>query len=410
MNTDPQAPAPSVFDRWQSLYLGLYMSVVGYAVLAGIPVISTAWSSRLGFSETEVGRVAGADLGGLSVGAVLAAFLVARMNRRTIVLLSVIIAVAANVACTRFVGYSETLALRFIAGIGSGLFTGVAVATLGGRSHPARAYNGLLFVFAFVQAAELYVLPRLSMNGIYLAFAASYLLVLPLLGWLPARSDPPPQSAGAATPEETPPPRSIDVPRAVPWLFLGAMALTYVNIGAYWTYIELATARSALDAGWVSSVLVWVSFFAVLGCLVATLISDRVGMGRPLLVTLVLQAVAVGILINDISAPAFLISVYGFNFLWIFVDVYQMGSVASVDQSGRYASLMPAAQGLGQIVGPNLAASMLAFGTGYGSVFLLCSLASLLAFAVYALAYWRLRGVVSNVLGPSTPAAGRGAP
>ncbi len=64
------------------------------------------------------------------------------------------------------------------------------------------------------------------------------------------------------------------------------------------------------------------------------------------------------------------------------------------DHRGAFAALMPGAQGLGQIVGPNVAASLLAFGSGYSSVFVLCAAASLLAFAVYAVAYRNLRGVV----------------
>ena len=58
------------------------MTLVGYGVLVGIPVISTAWVELLGFSEIEVGRVAGADLGGLSVGAVLTALFMGHTNRR----------------------------------------------------------------------------------------------------------------------------------------------------------------------------------------------------------------------------------------------------------------------------------------------------------------------------------------
>ena len=56
------------FDHWRALVVGLYMALVGYAVLAGIPVICTAWTELLGFNETQVGRVAGADLGGLAAG------------------------------------------------------------------------------------------------------------------------------------------------------------------------------------------------------------------------------------------------------------------------------------------------------------------------------------------------------
>ncbi|MGB2239200.1 MAG: hypothetical protein ACPH09_08365, partial [Pseudomonadales bacterium] len=67
------------FDQTRTLLVSLYMTLVGYGVLVGIPVISTAWVTLLGFSEVEVGRVAGADLGGLSAGAVLAAILIAQM-------------------------------------------------------------------------------------------------------------------------------------------------------------------------------------------------------------------------------------------------------------------------------------------------------------------------------------------
>ncbi len=55
------------FDSWKSIVISLYMTLIGYGVLVGIPVISTAWVTLLGFSEVEVGRVAGADLGGLSI-------------------------------------------------------------------------------------------------------------------------------------------------------------------------------------------------------------------------------------------------------------------------------------------------------------------------------------------------------
>jgi hypothetical protein len=51
----------TVFDGWRSLSLAVYMALVGYGVLVGIPVISTAWVNLLGFSAVEVGRVAGAD-------------------------------------------------------------------------------------------------------------------------------------------------------------------------------------------------------------------------------------------------------------------------------------------------------------------------------------------------------------
>lgn len=383
----------TVFDGWRSISISLYMTLVGYGVLVGIPVISTAWVNLLGFSEVEVGRVAGADLGGLSIGAVLTAILIAKVDRRLLVIIATAIAITANGLCTVMVDYDQVLWLRLMSGIGSGMYTAVAVATLGASSKPARAYNMMLFAFAFSQALELHILPQLTMNGIYYLFIGCFAVGLAGLNWIPPR----------------PVQRSLDieidvaeqsgqhhvehqhVPAYVPWLCLSAIVVTYINIGAYWTYIELAGADSAADPVWVGKVLVWSSFFSIVGCLFATLVSNRFGLARPLLITLVIHAVVVGMLASGINNTNIIVSLFMFNFLWIFIDVYQMSTVANVDHSGRFAALMPGAQGLGQIIGPNLAATLLGRGLGYSAVFIMCACAALTGMMIYAFMYVRLR-------------------
>lgn len=375
------------------------MTLVGYAVLVGVPVISTAWVEMLGFTESQVGRVAGADLGGLSLGAVIASLFVARMNRRLLVLISVAIVIASNGLCMVFIDYETVLWLRVGAGVGSGIYTAVAVATLGASSKPARAFNLMLFAFAFSQALEMQVLPMLSMNGIYLVFIACYLVGLPFLHWVPPRPLVKPGQLEKAEEEdaqgrESGSPR---VPAYIPWLVLAAIFFTYINIGSYWTYIELATIDAGLDGQYVGRLLVWTSFFSLVGCAVATVISNRFGLARPLLIALFSMAMVVGMLsfgINDINI---LISMFSFNLLWIFVDVYQMSTVANVDPRGSFASLMPGAQGLGQIVGPNLAASMLGAGMGYSAVFVMCAVAAIVGLLIYAAMYLWLRRTIPSL-------------
>ena len=45
------------FDSWKSLSISLYMTLAGYAVLVGVPVISTAWVNLLGFSEVQLSLI-----------------------------------------------------------------------------------------------------------------------------------------------------------------------------------------------------------------------------------------------------------------------------------------------------------------------------------------------------------------
>lgn len=378
-------PARTAFDNWRVLTLALYMTLVGYGVMVGIPVISTAWVELLGFSEEQVGRVAGADLGGLALGSVLSSLVMARWNRRWLAFLGLVLAVLANGLCTVFVEYEQVLWLRVLSGLGGGIYTAVAVTTLGGSSRPARAYNLMLFAFAFSQAAEMQFLPMLSMNGIYWVFIVAFLLSAPFLRLLPAY--PLSRSEDAIAQELLRP----AVPAFLPWLCLAAIFFTYINIGTYWTYIELASLNAGIDGDWVGRVLVIVSFGSMLGCLIAILISNRWGLARPLLVTLLIMAAIVFILGLEINYVHLVISLGMFNLLWIFIDVYQMGTVAVIDRRGSFAALMPGAQGLGQIVGPNLAASMLGAGMGYSVVFFMCAAAAVIGMLIYLVMYLWLR-------------------
>jgi MFS family permease len=373
-------------DDWRSLAVALYMVLIGYGVLVGIPVISTAWVTKLGFTEVEVGRVAGMDLGGLSAGAIVTAWIINRINRKILVFIGIIIAVVANGMCLKYVDYDTVLWLRFLAGFGSGMYTAVAVAIFGMSIRPALAYNLMLFSFAFSQALEMRILPQLSMNGIYWVFIGCFLATIPFLKWIKSY----PKTRAVEERSDT---NNSNARYALflPWVCLFAIFLTYINIGAYWTYIELAALDSNINPNLVSEVLVWASLCSLLGCLIATLLSNRFGLLRPLLIALFTMAMGVGMLAFGINEPRFLMSVFTFNLLWIFTDVYQMGSLANFDNGGHYAAYLPAAQGLGQIVGPNLAASLLGLSLGYQSVFIMCWCAAMMAMLIYWILYRYLR-------------------
>lgn len=397
--TTPHAtlqPVQTPFDNWRSIAVSLYMTLVGYGVLVAIPVISSARVALLGFTEEQAGRLSSADLGGLAAGAAIGSLFMATANRRLLVLAGAMLTISANALCIWHQHYEPTLYLRILAGVGSGIYTSVAVANLGASSNPARAYNLMLFAFAFSQALELQMLPKLTMDGIYAVFIAGYLLGLLVLHWIPVRSYAErldvsidiENGGGQHHPEHR------HVPAYLVWLCLAAMCLTYVNIGAYWTYIELAAHSAQVAGEFVNRLLVWGSLASVLGCLLATLISNRLGLARPLLMALLLMALAVGGLGFGIDTLKLAASLLSFNLLWIFIDVYQMAFIANADHSGTFSSLIPTAQGVGQIVGPNIAASLLADTAGYDRVFLVCALFAVLGLLTYLGVYLRLKSII----------------
>ena len=356
------------------------MALVGYSVMVSVPVLSTAWVGMLGFTEEQVGRVAGADLGGFSFGAILASVLVARVNRRFLVLAGLILSICANALCIVFVDYEQVLWLRVAAGFGSGIFTAIAVVSLGGTTKPVHAFNLLLFAFAFSTALELHTLPRLTMNGIYLFFIGLNVMCIMFLHWVPTR--PLTDEELARQEEAAEDVEDWHVPKILPIICLVAVCFTYINIGGYYTYIELAAFADGVTQDWTGPVLTWSSIFAIVGCVIA-LLCTRFGLFKPLFVSLVAMAACVFMLSSGITNINFMVSLFSFMTLWTFVDVYQSAMLAHMDRRGSLVALLPSVQGFGQFIGPNVSASVLGLGFGYGTMFMVSGSMALVALFIY---------------------------
>ncbi len=368
------------FDARGPFLLSLFMTLVGYSVLVALPAINGAWVDQLGFTDVQVNRVASADLLGLFIGAVLTSLLIRTWNRQRLTYLGIALAIAANGLCTQYVDYQMTLLLRFVAGLGAGFYTAVAVAGLGAHSKPREAFNWMLLAFAVSQFLELQLIPHLTMNGIYVFFIATYVVTLPFVRLIPRSAPPAPASEPVATGQR---------PSLLAWVGIGAIVIAYVNIGAYWSNIELAAEAAGLDGDWAAQVIAWCVLLSFGGCFTAMWILKKFDYDRPLLLTFSLMVLAVGLLAVEFTAALFVLSVAMFNFLWIFIDVYQMGGVSVADRSGSAAAFIPGAQGLGQTAGPFAASVMLDLGWGFDGVFVLCALASATALLVYTLIYLR---------------------
>jgi hypothetical protein len=137
----------------------------------------------------------------------------------------------------------------------------------------------------------------------------------------------------------------------MPVICFFAVCFTYINIGGYYTYIELAAHVDGIAEDWIGPLLTWSSIFAIVGCVLAYLCT-RFGLFKPLLVSLLAMAAIVIMLSNGITNINILVSLFAFMTLWTFVDVYQSAMLSHMDRSGSLDALLPSVQGFGQFVGP----------------------------------------------------------
>ena len=90
----------------------------------------------------------------------------------------------------------------------------------------------------------------MSMAGIYVFFIATYAVTLPFVRLMPSHD-----AAVSAREEPKPPGRRSDDGMA--WVDILAIVVAYINIGAYWSNIELAAEASGLDGAWAGQVISW---------------------------------------------------------------------------------------------------------------------------------------------------------
>lgn len=368
--------------------------------MVAVPVLSTALVVKEGFTDVQVGRIWGNDMLGLSIGSVLAAFLVARVNRRYLVVAGIILIGGANALCIRFGNYEAMLGLRIFAGIGSGIFTSVAVTTLGGTTNTVRAFNIQLFAFAFSQAIELRLIPHLTMNQVYWLFIGMPVVCGLFLKWLPAR----PLSAEKLGQQEVGEDH-IDnwhVPKFIPVLCLVAFCITYINFGGYYNYIDLAAIESGITEEFMASSWTIVSFLGLVGCVIAFLCT-RFGLYKPLFVGLITMAVVVALPSTGFTNTTVFVSLFGVMALWTFGDVFQSGMISHMDRSGSMVALVPAVQGLGQFIGTWIASKVLENELGYGVLFVVSSCMPLIAMLLYVgiFLYTRKQQATSSETAPS---------
>jgi len=168
----------------------------------------------------------------------------------------------------------------------------------------------------------------------------------------------------------------------MPVLCLIAVCFTYINIGGYYTYIELAAHADGIAEDWVGPLLTWSSIFAIVGCVIAYFCT-RFGLFKPLLISLLAMAAIVIMLARGITDINILVSLFAFMTLWTLVDVYQSAMLSHMDRRGNMVALLPSVQGFGQFIGPNIAASIVGAGLGYGTMFVVSGSMALVAMVIY---------------------------
>ncbi len=390
----------NVFDQPAAIFAAVVLGFAGTGVAMGLPLLVGSMAESLGFSNQQLGWLASSDMGGLFVGSVLTSFLVTRINRRFLAAAGLFLVILGNFISTQSPDLLPLMLSRFCAGIGAGVCYSTCTASLAGSHNSARTFSILLFVLVVMNAFIFYIFPiidgKWGVNGLfifYLLEAVPILLVLPLLPrYCHEETDEVVIESETGSPETC-----LHIPEILPRLCLAAVFSFYILVGAYWAFIERAGVAVNISTDFISGTLTWGQIFSISGTVLAVWLARRFGQSKPLLFALMIMVLTMLILAWRVDNITFVFSVFSFSFFWIFIDVFQLGTLSNIDHSGRYAALVPACQGVAQAMAPSMAGMLLAYQLGYSAVMVMCALAAALALCIYIYVYRELLQVAPEI-------------
>lgn len=337
---------------------------VGPAAMMVMPMIVGVYVDELGFSGRQAGLLASVEATGMFMASLLGMVWVRTLNWRLAAMLGLGCAVAGNLLAAGVHEITPMLACRTLASLGAGTAFAAAAASLAEQRRPETAFGiGLAvqtLLTTMMMALSAGIIEWQGIAGIFRMLALLAFVVALPVGWLPVRS-----AKSAPAGEPAPRPGSTDGASIVAGL-IGTM-LFYAGALGFWVYLERIGHAAGHSNALIGTILAWSLAAGVLGGIGPVWISGRVGIARPILLTVLILMATVLMAVGKVTLPVFALSAIVFGALWVFATAYQAALIATLDRYGRYVVLVPAAQGAGAMIGP-AAASLLIHGDEYLAV------------------------------------------
>ena len=177
------------FDLLGRLIYVNALFIVGTLGTLITPAILESWAA-LQWSQSQLGLVAALELVALASGSLSGLYWQRRWPWRQVALVSLVLAIVANLACVIQHGFVIVCIARGAAGLAGGFLCAIYSAFLANTKSPGKVIAVTNFIMIGIEALFLFcaatVFQRLGSNGLFILMTALSAILLPLLGFLPS--------------------------------------------------------------------------------------------------------------------------------------------------------------------------------------------------------------------------------
>lgn len=333
----------------------IWTGVVSVYTTVVLPLLVGAVVAGFKIAPAHAGLAASAEMGGIAAGTLLAGFVIARIDRRRLVIASALVVAGANLVSLLPSSFELLLPLRVVSGLGSGGLLAAMAAAVAGTRNPDRNF-GIFVAAAFLLSSLSFgiltgIVARTGAGALFGTLTAlnlSVLLAAPLF----------PRSAPEVTADSEP--EAVHAIATIPVVAaLGGILTFYLGVGSVWPVMGGIGSALGIAPTQIGQTLASASIAALIGAMAAAALAVRLGRTRPLLGGLAI-VVASQAWLAVAGTRAFAVAPLLFLLSWNFSVPYMMGMLAALDRSGRAVAFNMTLQYIGFAVGPLLVVAVAA--------------------------------------------------
>jgi predicted MFS family arabinose efflux permease len=348
------------FDTLRRLIYVNALFIVGTLGTLITPAILESWSA-LQWSQSQLGLVAALELATLASGSLSGLYWQRRWSWRHVALVSLVLAIVANLACVIQHGFLVVCIARSVAGLAGGFLCAIYSAFLANTRSPGKVIAVTNFIMIGIEALFIFcastVFQRLGSDGLFILMIVLSVVLVPLLRVLPRgwpegdRSDP----TNPRVSQRQPVIGYMLVLAFIPYIMVQGGVYTF--LGEFGRLVAHLSAEQALRIIGISVV------FSSLGSVAAYVLNDRAGFVLPIGSAIaVMGGMMFAMIFASHSASSFLLNISLLQIAWIALGCYLYAALI------RYNNLLvPAATSLSSF-GSALGAGAVGFALEHGGV------------------------------------------
>jgi len=364
-------------DQKQAILSAVVLSAIGALFYNLLPMFLGVAQDYRELDNRSIGLLSSMFFAGYTLTTSTAFFWIRRINWRTVTWL------ALGVGCIALLmaGYSRShgvlMLCIFIAGGAFSTVYGIGATALGDTSNPARWYGLKISAEAMLGAIGLFVLPgtliaSYGFMGMMAGMVLAFVLLAPALSWLPARGHSQLERDGIDKPLPT-----TQLKLAV-WVGLFAVTLFIFSATMIWAFVERLASTAGFEPVLVGKILSLTLLFAVLGSLLAMVLGDRFGSGKPFAAATIIFLTALAWLSQTTTVADYAIGACLLTLAIGLGITYVITIVADLDMDGRYVVLTVPAIGVGVMSAPAIGGFLTA-SQEYSAIFMVGSVIVILS-------------------------------